>query len=187
MKFNGRHSSQVNRVALMQELSANNTAIIPFSIDHLGGIGTFAHSLLFGKKHHHATPTPPPPLSPIRFEHPDIQASFHRSAQLDIAFFLTANATWTNLNRTLPSPIRYGTTYRTATPLQWAFQNLALNFSFALSHHFAQALRLTCNRSNVSATIVGTEHIPCYSDQRAPSSHIAPASPIVRIIPGRAS
>ena len=172
----------------MTELSLNNTAVIPFTVDHLGGLGTFAHSLLFGKRHHPSTPTPPLPLPPLQFDHPQIQAAYNRSSSLDIAFLLSANTSWSNINRNLSRNTRFGTTYRTATPLQWALQNLALNFSFALANHFNRALNRLSNRSSVSATLSDPQHLPRYSSQRAPTSpdHTAPAGHITRIIPGRA-
>ena len=76
-----------------------------------------------------------------------------------------------------------------ATPLQWALQNIALNFSFGLANHFLCALNCLSNRSSVSANITDPQHVPNYSNHRAPHSPdlLAPAGSATRIIPAALS
>ena len=67
----------INNFDLMTELSLNNTAVIPCTVDHLGGLGTFAHSLLILESNTtHSTPTPLLPLPPLLFDHSQIQAAY---------------------------------------------------------------------------------------------------------------
>ena len=94
-----------------------NLVLVSTTVEHLGGLGSFTHSLLFGKNPHHATPTPPLPLPPLQFNHPPVQAAYNHSTSLDIAFLLSANTSWSNINRNLSRNSRFGTTYQTATPL----------------------------------------------------------------------
>ena len=54
-KFIGR-TSQVDAALLIADLNANDASLLPFTIDHLGGLGHFTHSFLFG-------PNPAPPFS----------------------------------------------------------------------------------------------------------------------------
>ena len=187
-KFNGRDSRHVNRLDLMDELHLNNTAILPFTIDHLGGLGPYAHSLLYGSKQHHSCPTPPPPTAPISFDHPQIQQLYNRTSALDPAFLLSASHSWSHMQRNQASYTRFGTTYRTATPLQWGLQMLALNFSAALATHFSDALQKLCQRSTVSANLIGTEHLPNFSPPRTTKTRplTAPARRATLVIPARA-
>ena len=56
MKFTGRDTRHTVGQVLIHELTSHNIALIPFTVDPLGGLGPFATSLLF-----RPLPTPHPP------------------------------------------------------------------------------------------------------------------------------
>lgn len=127
-------------------LSHQKIILIPFTIDHFGGLGHFANRFLFGT--HTISPPPPPPWTPDTFRaNPEAYTLFQTSLQqTPSGIFPRATHHWTHgaLDST-----RFGTTYHTFTPTQWATQVMALNLSKALSHHLLTHLRrLTTHTAN---------------------------------------
>ena len=55
-KFIGR-TSHVDAALLITDLNANHITLLPFTVDHLGGLGYFTHAFLFVGAH--APPAPP--------------------------------------------------------------------------------------------------------------------------------
>jgi hypothetical protein len=69
-KLQGRtsHSSQGDEV--ISSLNAQHIALVPFTVDHLGGLGHFALDFLFSPKDS-PFPTPPPtPVTAYNFARP---------------------------------------------------------------------------------------------------------------------
>jgi hypothetical protein len=122
-KYNVPHAHQ---------LLTHNITLLPFTIDHLGGLGYQATQFLFGST------LPPaslkPQWEPQSFRsNPDAFTLYqHSSQQMPNAIFSTATHKW---NIGSPQHQRFGRTYHTFTPTQWATQALALNLCKALSHH----------------------------------------------------
>ena len=121
-------------------LLANGISVLPFTVDHLGGIGCFGCNFLFGSTTNaHVQPAAPkPPWTPANF--PRRQDAFLLCKQLEnmpTAILPKANQTW----RMATNNARYGSTYRTHLPAQWATQALALNMSVALTKHIQEHTR----------------------------------------------
>jgi hypothetical protein len=136
-KFNVPHAYHI---------SHQNIILTPFTIDHLGGLGHFATKLLFGTQ----TPSnpPPPPWTIDTFRsNPEAHTLFQTSLyQTPSGILPRATHHWTHGAH---EPTRFGTTYHTFTPTQWATQVLALNLSKALSHHLITHLRrITTHSTN---------------------------------------
>jgi hypothetical protein len=145
-KFIGRNS---DTHTLISELNSHHTAILPFTIDHLGGLGTFSHALLFAE--HHAPMPPPPPISIGSFVHPASTQAYVTAHALRPAILSTADAHWKQLH----TVGRFGSTFRTRTPQQWALQVLALNFAHASSTHLLAAQRRCTTQATVRPTVRG--------------------------------
>ena len=116
-------------------LLTHGVTILPFTIDHLGGLGSFACSFLVGTST--ATALQPAEKAPPWTEN-DFRGNlpaFYLYQQIDAmaptALFPKADKTW----RTATNAARYGSTYHTQFPSQWAMQALALNTSIALAKH----------------------------------------------------
>jgi hypothetical protein len=77
----GSHSNQQVIAAINRE----NITILPFTVDHLGGIGYFSHLLLFGAK---------PNLSEDRFPHPAAFSACQTLLHSPSGFLQKANKAW---------------------------------------------------------------------------------------------
>ena len=126
----------------------HGVTVLPFTVDHLGGLGSFASSFLFGSS---ATATIQPAekaplwtLQDFRFD----QVAFSLYQQIDKiapkALFPRADKTW----RAATNSARYGSSYHTQFPSQWALQALALNISVGLAEHLitSASANLTPNK-----------------------------------------
>ena len=133
-----RYSKPDERTAVLDGLEANNTALLPFTIDHLGGIGQQAHDFLFSPK---LSPFPrPPPLPPEDkfYARAPSPAVIRRAKQIHINLLTKATQQWSSPfynNRSI------GSTYHSQSPSQWALQMLSINFCNSFATHFLQAQR----------------------------------------------
>lgn len=141
-KFRVRSSNDRNNV--LNDLVNQNILFIPFSVDHLGGLGPLAHRLLFGPND-----TKAPPWSYVTSSNPDLRSirlknrAYGEHAALSL--LPRADAAWEANN---PNK-RYGRSYHTQTPSQWATQFLGLNITFALSENILKLLRKHQHPSNI--------------------------------------
>ena len=138
-KFIGR-TSQVDAALLIADLNANDVSLLPFTIDHLGGFGHFAHSFLFG-------PTPPPPFAPPPpkppwttpndFPHSPAFFAYQRALHTPNSLLDRASRQWRiqTKHQVFHNPLR-----STTSPSRWALQSLSLNISLALATHISKAL-----------------------------------------------
>jgi hypothetical protein len=117
-------------------LHAHNIILLPFTIDHLGGLGPFATTFLFGNLHNAIIPAagPLPTWTPQSFpKNPDAYLLYRRTIENCPSNLLSlASHNW-NLGAQVTRP--FGSTYHTATPTSWALQTLGLNMVKALAHH----------------------------------------------------
>jgi hypothetical protein len=68
-KLNGRTSTVSSRVAVIHSLNTYHIALIPFTVDHLGGLDSFAVNLLFSPHNSHLVLLPPTPSTAYNFKH----------------------------------------------------------------------------------------------------------------------
>jgi hypothetical protein len=66
-KLQGRTSSSSQGDEVISALSSQRTALIPFTVDHLGGLGPFAVAFLFHPCDSPVTALPPTPVASYNF------------------------------------------------------------------------------------------------------------------------
>jgi hypothetical protein len=123
MKYNVPHAHQ---------LYCQNISLLPFTVDHLGGIGHIATQFLFGDSIPSSSLPPQWIQNSFRTNPAAYTLLLHSTKNTPHAVLQKANHQWHS--GTSP-PTRFGRTYHTYTPSQWATQALALNLSKALTHH----------------------------------------------------
>jgi hypothetical protein len=134
-KLSGRtHGTLTNR-DVIAAINRENITLLPFTVDHLGGLGFFAHTFLFSKNPPFAQP-PPPNLSEDRLPHPEAFQALQTLRKSPPGFLYQANHAW---QESKYRRLRFGSTYHTASPQQWALQCLSLNISNALGRHLLRA------------------------------------------------
>ena len=136
-KWNRSSKYTEPRLPILQALEQKKIALIPFTIDHLGGIGYQSHCFLF---HPNSAPFAQPAalsannsfctgsLSP---------ATRCRAVATPIELLTKANEHWRSpINNYRP----IGSTYHSNSPTQWALQMLSANFCISFATHFQQGL-----------------------------------------------
>jgi hypothetical protein len=124
-KFNVAHAHHIQHQGI---------ALLPFTIDHLGGLGYHATQFLFGQ-HPTILPINTEPswtLQNFRNNPAAIELYNYSKSLLPKGILPTATKKW---NQQYFRPTRYGQTYHTFTPESWATQALAINLTKALTHH----------------------------------------------------
>jgi hypothetical protein len=137
-KLTGRAYGTLTAAALIESLNSNRVGLLPFTVDHLGGLGYLAHCFLFDPDR---APTPRPPhlsFTPQDFTHPHANTAYSALLKAPAHLLAHANKEWA-----LSAVSRFGETHHTATPQRWATQCLGLNLSTALSTHVLRAIS-TC-------------------------------------------
>ena len=138
-KFIGR-TSQVDAALFIADLNANDITLLPFTLDHLGGLGHFTHTFLFGT---HPPPpfSPPPPKPPLSspqdFPHSPAFFAFQRALHAPNNLLARASRQWRTQTKNTHLP---GHARTTNSPSHWALQSLALHISLSLTTHLAKAL-----------------------------------------------
>lgn len=121
LKFNVSHANH---------LLFHDILLLPFTIDHLGGIGPHAHKFLYGT----VPPISFPEWSSTTF--PTNPAARQLAQTVDKympqKIFQRATHAWTQ-GQQHQQP--FGSSYHTRTPTNWATQALALNVTLALAKH----------------------------------------------------
>jgi hypothetical protein len=128
-------------VQVFEDLVNKQILLLPFTIDHLGGIGTFGHCLLFGHNPHKA-PQPTTTKPSNRHSLLLYNAAYGPLAPTDL--LRRADENWT---RTHPYS-RFGPSYHTSLPSHWAQQLLGLNLTVTLHNHFRKRIRTLQSRDS---------------------------------------
>ena len=125
-------------------LLAHGISILPFTIDHLSGLRSFASAFLYG-----TSPSckiqpaePPPNWTPNTSQFKSNPAAYQLYTALHThtptAILPNANKNWS----TATNSARYGSTYHTHTPSQWGTQALTLNLSISIADHIKTHMSL---------------------------------------------
>ena len=136
-KWDRKNKHDEPRLPVLRSMEEQQIALIPFTIDHLGGLGHQAHAFLFHPKH---APFPSPPhLSPNNAFYTNCTHHPTRIRAFNTHFHLLTKATqqWSSPAINFRS---IGTTYHSQSPVQWALQMLSVNFCQSFASHFEQAL-----------------------------------------------
>jgi hypothetical protein len=128
-KFNVPHASNINDEQII---------LLPFTIDHLAGLGSFAHNLLFDNSNPISAVAPHPIWQQSAFRaNPAGHTTYERAMQYSpSSLFPKADTAWCQNNFTDFDPFR-----RYRQPSQWATQALSVNVSTALASHVLRSLR----------------------------------------------
>lgn len=147
-KFQGRTTTASSAEAVIQSLNAHHIALIPFTVDHLGGLGPFAATLLFTPSDSPITQPPPTPITAFNFQHRSAEIAHDVALDSSLHVAHHANREW---SRTHPTT-RFGQTYHTMTPQQWSLQSLSLNISHGLGQYLQGALTALSHAKKSSPT-----------------------------------
>ena len=109
--------------------------MIPFTIDHLGGLGPMAYSFLFDRKEAPFVCSAPLPSTARLCSNMRLDATHQRAIATPVHLLTRANQHWS-----AQSSRSIGSTYHAQSPTQWALQMLSVNFSRAFSTHIQHAL-----------------------------------------------
>ena len=132
----------------MSAITDNRATLLPFTVDHLGGLGPMALSFLFDQD---TSPLPfPPPLQhdTLAFNNQASSTAYLNALNSPVALASKASSAWKQLYPTH----RFGKTYHTHTPSQWALQALSLNVSLALAHSLQTAITFHTTPPKSSST-----------------------------------
>jgi hypothetical protein len=145
VKFRRRYDE--SRIASLNNLVTQNILLLPFIVDHLGGLGPLAHRFLYGVDSDRA----PAPTLPRRSEmNPCCLTLFNRAyGPLGAVNLLgRADEQWLAKN---PDE-RYSPSYHhTSLPSQWATQFLGLNITAALTSRIIAHLKALKNPSKIKS------------------------------------
>jgi hypothetical protein len=139
MKLEDRSHSNVTGLSIIQEINTNDaTRLLPFTVDHLGGLGPLFIPLVFHPSRSPITQAPPITAPMLNFTN-DQSLLAYQCAENNTNLHIADQATreW----KIDPPMIPFGSTHHTFTPTQWAMQALSLNISHALANAIATALQ----------------------------------------------
>jgi hypothetical protein len=146
-------------------LLTHNIILLPFTIDHLGGLGFQATQFLFGTDVPAASQPPQWNTTSFRTNPAALDLFHHGDKHTPRAILSKASHQW---NLESPERQKFGRTYHTFTPTQWATQALSLNLCKALTHHLiTHSRRLLTHdahqrptQKNSNATTVAPFYLP---------------------------
>jgi hypothetical protein len=147
-KFHGRTTTASSAEAVIEAINIHHIALIPFTVDHLGGLGHFASALLFDPRNSPLTHPPPTPISAYNFHHPSATRAHDVALASSLHVASQANREW---SKTHPRT-NFGQTHHTMTPQQWALQSLSLNISHSLGKYLEGALQALSQSKSSSST-----------------------------------
>jgi len=159
-KFNGRYDKTAPGSSRMAAFNREGLLLCPFTMDHLGGLGPFAHKLLFSTK---APPWPgPPPEFDItkNLAHTHGDTALERSRLAPHGIISRASANWSSAREST-----YGTTHHDSTPMRWAVNTLSLKIISALSAHI---LRSSAKSKSENAKTKPTKPNPSFLGSPCP-------------------
>jgi hypothetical protein len=122
---------------IIADLNSTGIFLLPFTIDHLGGIGHHFHRFLYPPNALLLPPEPLPFTEPNDFLHYPAYVAHTNSETCPAHILKQANHNWYHMHG---HATRFGTSYHTTLPQQWATQALALNLSYRLAQHMAIAV-----------------------------------------------
>jgi hypothetical protein len=141
-------------VRVFEDLVNQQILLLPFTVDHLGGIGTLGYRLLFGHDPHKA-PQPTTTKPSNRHSLLLYNAAYGTLAPTDL--LRRADENWT---RSHPYS-RFGPSYHTSLPSHWAQQLLGLNLTTTLHNHFRKRIRtLQSRHSRTQSPSSRTQYTP---------------------------
>jgi hypothetical protein len=129
-----------------------HTALIPFTVDHLGGIGPFAAHFLFHPSHSPLTAPPPTPLAAYKFVRQSACIAHDVALRSSLHLAHHADLHW---SQSRPG-VRFGRTFHTMTPQQWCFQSLSLNIAQGLGTYLQTALSTLSAKTSTHGTSPST-------------------------------
>jgi hypothetical protein len=175
-KLSGRTHGALSNQDVIAAINRENITLLPFTVDHLGGIGFFSHSFLFGKDP--PFPKPPPPNFTVdNLPHLEAFSAYQALVQGPSGFLYKANKAWEDSQY---RRLRFGATYHTSSPQQWALQCLALNISTSLANHLLRARAAVAAATRSSTTTLPPILGPTFY-QVATFSPLVPGPP--RLLP----
>ena len=113
--------------------------LLPFTVDHLGGLGPFAHSFLYSNECQVQPASTAPNWSSNNFRLPSTFDLYQNALYSPKALLPFTDSAWSTTSSSKP----FGSSYHTHYPSQWATQTLGLNTSMALAKHLSSALSAT--------------------------------------------
>jgi hypothetical protein len=145
----------IDMVAGIGTLNQEMTECLEDLQPHIGGLGSFAVNLLFSPHDSPIVLPPPTPSTAYNFKHQPalIAHDVAFASSLHVAHHATRE--WCKTHPTT----RFGQTYHTMTPQQWALQSLSLNISHALGKYLQGALT---DLSNAKSVPTHTSHVTFY-------------------------
>jgi hypothetical protein len=142
-------------VRVFEDLVNQQILLLPFTVDHLVGIGTLGHRLLFCHDPHKA-PQPTTTKPSNRHSLLLYNAAYGPLTPTDL--LRHADENWT---RSHPYS-RFGPSYHTSLPSHWAQQLLGLNLTTTLHNHFHKCIRtLQSHHSRTQPPSSRTQYTPC--------------------------
>jgi len=126
----GRHGN----ITTLRDLAQQNILLLPFSIDHLGGLGPLPYRFYFGSD---PLKAPDPTKSPPTEHYGKLLYSRAYGPTIPTDLLRRADENWTRLH---PNT-RFGPSYHTSLPSHWALQSLGLNLTVLLTDHLTRRLR----------------------------------------------
>jgi hypothetical protein len=183
-KFQGRTTTASSAENVIQSINANHIALIPFTVDHLGGLGPFAAALLFAPRDSPLSPVPLTPITAYNFTHAPAVTAHNVALASSLHVAHHANREWAINHPTT----RFGQTYHTMTPQQWTMQSLSLNISHGLGKYMQGALKTLSHTKSSPTRIPRTSfygptpysfqpHMPVLTAAAPPTIHTFHAQP----------
>jgi hypothetical protein len=158
---------------IISELNTEGIFLLPFTVDHLGGIGHFFHRFLYPPDSLLPDPEPPPWTTANDFTHHPAYIAYTAANKCPSRILQHANRQWFQTNGTTT---RFGSTHHTASPQQWATQALALNLSYRLAQHINIAItketdhKTTIKLQQIARSFRGKRFFPPKSPPLIPDS-----------------
>jgi hypothetical protein len=137
-KLEGRSHDNIASQSIIRDINTSQATLLPFTVDHLGGLGPLSIPFLFHPKRSPITHAPPITADMLSLSNDQSLYTFDRavdSTNLHIAD--KATQIWKINHPKTP----FGNTHHTFTPTQWAMQALSLNISHALANAITTALQ----------------------------------------------
>jgi hypothetical protein len=158
---------------VIADINSAGIFLLPFTIDHLGGIGHHLHHFLYPSDSLLPDPEPPFHNDPTDFPHFPAYVAYANATRCPTQVLKHANRNWF---QDQGKSARFGTSYHTASPQQWATQALALNLSYRLAQHISISVikesdhKLTEKLHQISRSFRGKTFYPCKSAPLIPDS-----------------
>jgi hypothetical protein len=128
-------SQMVDNPEYFQALLDNKILLLPFTVDPFGGLGSYAHTFLYGStpNKYSPPPAPPPPNWRSSLHLPHATTHFDQLQHIPTGLFPKATANYKPPPDTSPlaNPL---------SPHRWAHHCLALNLSTSIANHIIRSI-----------------------------------------------